>query len=154
MNKIKPLSLYNVSGFFLGIINNLVIWAKGILRAFDLLPKADCTTNYKGEEMKKGNFFVHHYSDLSNEIIETIAEGGKFRMERIISECHITPEDYWYDQDETEFVMVVKGRAELMFKGSEHPVDLFPGDYVIIEPHEQHRVTHTEESTFWIALFY
>lgn len=104
--------------------------------------------------MKKGNFFVNEYTDLSEEIIETIAEGGKFRLERIISECHTTKEGYWYDQEETEFVMVVRGRAELMFKGVETPVDLMPGDYLIIEPHEEHRVTQTEAGTFWIALFY
>ena len=33
------------------------------------------------------------------------------KIERIVSRGHASPEDFWYDQEENEWVMVVKGTA-------------------------------------------
>jgi len=63
-------------------------------------------------------------------------------------------EDFWYDQDQSEWVLVVKGSARLQFE--DEFIELKMGDYINIEPHKKHRVdwTNPEEETVWLAVFY
>ena len=43
------------------------------------------------------------------------------RIERIVSEGHVSPEGFWYDQDEPEWVALIRGTAELEFEnGRQH----------------------------------
>lgn len=81
-------------------------------------------------------------------------EGG-VRIERIISNGHASPEGFWYDQDQHEWVMVVQGEAVLALEGRPD-VHLGPGDYLNIPAHTRHRVVSTAASqpTVWLAVFY
>lgn len=38
------------------------------------------------------------------------------RIERIISHGHASPEGFWYDQGQSEWVVVLKGAARLQFE--------------------------------------
>ena len=101
------------------------------------------------------NLFAN-ISDLPEELTEVLAESNSIRIERIVSHCHISPEDFWYDQDENEWVVVLKGRAKLLFEGGDEPVELGPGDFINIAAHRRHRVDWTtpDEPTVWLAVFY
>lgn len=92
------------------------------------------------------------------ELVERIAAGtgAGVRVERIVSRGHASPDGFWYDQSEREWVVVLSGRARLRFEGDEDDVDLGPGDYVDIPAHTRHRVQWTApgEDTVWLAVLY
>jgi cupin 2 domain-containing protein len=99
------------------------------------------------------NIFSHLSDSPEEEIFTELFQGQGYRVERICSRGHASPPDFWYDQDHTEWVMVLCGSARLQFAGEEER-KLLPGDYVLIRPHEKHRVTWTapEEWTVWLAI--
>jgi cupin 2 domain-containing protein len=101
------------------------------------------------------NFYKNITTFLPQEFVEEILTTKNFRMERIISEGHSSPNNFWYDQDENEFVMLLGGSATLSFE-DEPDIELYPGDYLIIPAHKKHRVKQTDNSqkTFWLTLFY
>ena len=93
-------------------------------------------------------------TEMSEELIETIAGNKNVRIERIVSHGHASQEGFWYDQDEDEFVLLVEGEAELEFEdGTMH---LKPGDYLTIVAHRKHRVKWTtpEQPTIWLAVHF
>ncbi len=87
------------------------------------------------------------------EIIETLLENNNIRIERIISNGDKSPEGFWYDQEEYEFVLLIEGEAELNFK-EDGIVNLKKGDWLIIEPHKLHRVEKTSNDAIWLCIFY
>ncbi len=106
--------------------------------------------------VKTGNIFSALAPGAPEEEITALLTTPHFRFESIVSRGHTTPEGAWYDQDWTEWVVVVKGTAELLFEHESAPRVLAPGDYVEIPPHARHRVTATSlhEETVWLALHY
>ncbi|MCA9090777.1 MAG: cupin domain-containing protein [Planctomycetaceae bacterium] len=92
---------------------------------------------------------------LPEELTTVLAENSHVRIERIVSTGHVSPEGFWYDQDEHEWVIVLKGEARLQFEDSE-PLHLTPGAHVLIPAHQKHRVAWTsqKEPTVWLAVFY
>ncbi len=92
---------------------------------------------------------------LKEEYFEEIIQSENFKLERIISECHRSPENFWYDQDKNEFVLLLKGSAEILFEDNTL-IKMKEGDYIIIPAHLKHRVEKTDElqKTFWLTLFY
>jgi cupin 2 domain-containing protein len=104
--------------------------------------------------MQVKNIFNTKGLNLDEEFCETILPQNSFFVERIISEGHITPPDQWYDQVTDEFVLLLKGYAELEFE--DKVITLSPGDYLVIPKHKKHRVskTHPSEKTFWLTIHY
>ncbi len=105
--------------------------------------------------MTSGNLFEPIPETFSEEIFEVLAAGkGDFKIERIVSRGHQSPPDFWYDEDTSEWVIVLKGTAQLVFEDSEDPVDLKPGDWIEIPAHRRHRVAGTspDEDTIWLAV--
>lgn len=91
---------------------------------------------------------------LPEELVEVLAKSGNVRIERIVSKGHTTSEGEWYDQNQNEWVMVVKGSAKLRFEDG--TISLHEGDFINIPAHQKHRVEWTDPSTLtvWIAIFY
>ncbi len=100
------------------------------------------------------NLFVHLPPNLPDELVQVLTAAPGVRIERIVSHGHASPSDFWYDQDETEWVMVVRGAARLRFEDG--AVEMRPGDFVNIPAHRKHRVEWTtpDEPTVWLAVFY
>jgi cupin 2 domain-containing protein len=92
--------------------------------------------------------------NLPEELTTVLLKGDQVRIERIISTGHKSPEGYWYDQSENEWVMVLTGAAKLAFE--DRVVDMLPGDSINIPAHRKHRVewTSPNEPTVWLAVFY
>ena len=90
----------------------------------------------------------------SGETFETLVERGGVRIERIVSHGQATPEGEWYDQEWDEWVLVLCGRAALLFEGEVEPRLLGPGDYVDLPAHCRHRVAWTvpDGPTVWLAV--
>ena len=100
------------------------------------------------------NLFDNLPRRLPNELKETLAMSQHVRIERIVSTGQASPDGFWYDQPEHEWVVVLKGEAVLEFENHSQP--LSPGDYILIPPHQKHRVASTsdQEPTVWLAVFY
>ncbi|ELP35200.1 cupin domain-containing protein [Rhodopirellula baltica] len=101
------------------------------------------------------NLFENVPTQLPSELIEVLAEGESVRIERIVSTGHSTNPGEWYDQEQNEWVVVLKGEAKLRFDDGEL-VTMTPGDHLLIPAHRRHRVEWTtpEEPTVWIAVFF
>jgi cupin 2 domain-containing protein len=91
---------------------------------------------------------------MSDELCTTLLDAGVVRIERIVSHGHASPEGFWYDQDQHESVMVLKGAARLRFE--DEAVEMKPGDFLNIPAHKKHRVEWTtpDEPTIWLAVHY
>ncbi|QEG41246.1 cupin domain-containing protein [Roseimaritima ulvae] len=102
------------------------------------------------------NLFADLPTAFPEELIEVLVENQHVRIERIVSAVHTSPEGYWYDQDEAEWVVVLKGEAKLLFEDDDDPIPMRPGDHVLIAAHRKHRVQWTtpDEATLWLAVFY
>lgn len=92
---------------------------------------------------------------LPEELIEALAEKKDVRIERIVSRGHHSPEDFWYDVGQAEWVVVVQGEGCLAFPDGREDVTLTAGDYIFLAAHEKHRVKSTAKDidTIWIAVY-
>ena len=61
--------------------------------------------------MSINNFFSDIPQNLPEELFETIVQSDNVTIERIVSDGHTSPQGFWYDQDQNEFVIVLKGNA-------------------------------------------
>ena len=106
--------------------------------------------------MNKTNLLENIPTDLPEELIEVLASSENVRIERIISHGHTSPEDFWYDQDQNEFVLLLKGKAELEFSDPDKMIMLDEGDSLVIPAHQRHRVSWTkpETETIWLVVYY
>ncbi|MGF1760481.1 cupin domain-containing protein [Photobacterium sagamiensis] len=102
------------------------------------------------------NLFSQIPSTLPEEIFQDLVKTDSVRIERIISRGHSTPSGDWYDQEENEWVLVVKGEAKLLFEEEMKVVHLNEGDYINIPANQRHQVTWTspDKETIWLAVFY
>ncbi len=102
-----------------------------------------------------GNLLAGLPSPAAEELLTPLAEGGRFRLLRVVSTGQATPADQWYDQPENEWVVVLSGRAGLRIAG-ETTRELGPGDWLLLPAHRRHRVEWTapDEPTVWLALHF
>jgi len=93
--------------------------------------------------------------DSKDEIFETLISAGNVRIERIISCGQKSPENFWYDQNENEWVILLKGYASLEFEKS-GTIELHEGDHINIPAHQKHRVAKTSANPecVWLAVYY
>jgi cupin 2 domain-containing protein len=90
------------------------------------------------------------------ERVDCLHQGDGWRLERIHSCLASSPSGFWYDQQETEWVLVLRGSAQLQFEDEAQPRDLCVGDSLLISPRRRHRVVSTDPDpgTLWLALFW
>lgn len=102
------------------------------------------------------NLFAQLPPQLPDELFQVLAEGSGARVERIVSRGHASPNGFWYDQPQAEFVLLIRGAARLQFEANGEEVALGPGDYLLIQPHQRHRVQWTTpaELTIWLAVHF
>ena len=97
--------------------------------------------------------FPETLSSGGGEFFETIAcANGNARIERIVSYGHVSPEGFWYDQDEDEWVLILEGSARIDFAdGTE--VAMEKGSHLLLPRHVPHRVARTSSPCIWLAVF-
>ena len=101
-----------------------------------------------------GNLFSNLPEELPEELSTVLAESDGVKIERTISEGHASPEGFWYDQEQSEWVLLISGSAVLTVGGER--VELNPGDHLLIPAHQRHRVESTSatEKTIWLVVFF
>jgi len=89
---------------------------------------------------------------LPEELTTVLAESGSVRIERIVSTGQASD---WYDQSETEFVVLIEGNAVVEYDNGKK-VAMTKGDTLLIKPHERHRVswTSSEPPCVWLCVFF
>ena len=106
--------------------------------------------------MNAGNIFKNLHTHQCEEEFNTLVEGDGFRLVRIVSTGQATPKGQWYDQNEAEWVVVLRGRAGLRVEGEDQIRTMGAGDFILIPPRCRHRVewTDPDEPTTWLALHF
>jgi len=101
-----------------------------------------------------GNIYAYIPPVSPEEAFEPLLDRLGARIERIVSWGQASPPGFWYDQETAEWVMLLRGSAEVRFEGEEAPRVMKPGDYLFIPSHVKHRVERTDESepTLWLAV--
>ncbi len=105
---------------------------------------------------KADNLWDDFPTELVDEHFSELLSRPGIRIERIVSRGHRSPEGFWYDQPENEWVLLLKGAARLRFAGDDKEVALTPGSHVEIPAHCRHRVewTDPDTETVWLAVHY
>jgi cupin 2 domain-containing protein len=81
----------------------------------------------------------------------TLVTSDGVTIERIVSHSAASPEGFWYDQAHDEWVLVIKGEADLVIApDTRHR--LKPGDHLLLPAHCRHRVAWTSAETIWLAI--
>lgn len=99
------------------------------------------------------SLFADIPQQLPEELCQTLLENPTVRIERILSKGHSSPEDGWYDQPQSEWVMLLQGQARLGFADGS-TLALKAGDYLLIPSHCKHRVdwTSNDPVCIWLAI--
>lgn len=107
-----------------------------------------------GDVSIESNLFAELPSQLPDEFFTTLLRADDLRIERIVSYGNVSPKDFWYDQPQHEWVIVLKGVARLQFEDC--MVEMKPGDFVNIPARKKHRVEWTtpDEPTVWLGVRY
>ena len=104
--------------------------------------------------MKK-NLFDGIPDSAPEEVFLELLAAESVRIERIVSFGQSSPDGFWYEQEENEWVLLLEGSATLGFDDGES-IDLEPGDYLDIPAGCRHRVEKTagDGRTVWLTVFY
>lgn len=99
------------------------------------------------------NLFALPPGPAEEEIFTHLAGGSNILIERIVSAGQSSPDGFWYDQNQDEWVAVLQGSARLAWEdGTERA--LHPGDWLLIPAHTRHRVAWTSATPpcIWLAV--
>jgi len=98
---------------------------------------------------KEPNFF-ENLPPGRRETIEVLLQSGSVRIERIVSHGEASPAGFWYDQENDEWVALLRGTATLEYAGGEQK-PLRAGDYLLIPAKVKHRVSEVSQDALWLA---
>ena len=91
--------------------------------------------------------------DLTEEVCTELLRQGSVRIERIVSNGQASPDGFWYDQDEHEWVLLLEGEAIIELADGERAC-LTKGDALNLPAHTRHRVAYTSCPAIWLVVFY
>ena len=106
------------------------------------------------DPLKSGDLFAAVPGRLIEEETIVLARLPGARIERIVSTGQASPPGFWYDQEWSEWVIVLAGSAGLLVEGEAEPRQLKPGDYLHLPAHQRHRIEWTDRAraTVWLAV--
>jgi len=81
-------------------------------------------------------------------------EDSKIKVEKIISYGYKSPNNFWYEQNEKEYVYILQGSGTLLFENN-NEVILKQGDKYLIESNLKHKVCYTSLNPpcVWLCMF-
>ncbi len=105
-------------------------------------------------KLKKGTLAGLPTNLPDEEIFEELLRTSSLRVERIVSTGQTSPQGFWYDQEEDEWVALLLGEAVLEFEDGTLET-LRSGDWVFLPAHIRHRVASTsfKPPCIWLAVF-
>lgn len=89
----------------------------------------------------------------AGETSSPLVQHPAFTLEHIVSRGTASPEGFWYDQERSEWVLLLRGEAELRYESGES-LALAAGDSLVIPARCRHRVERCSTDALWLALHY
>ncbi len=101
------------------------------------------------------NIFNNIQPTSSQELTDVILHQENIHIERIVSYGIPSDKEFWYNQKNNEWVLLLSGEAEIEFK-DEGLHQLKAGDYFFIPAHQEHRVNFCskEPNCIWLAVHF
>ena len=115
--------------------------------------KSDCLRPTATSMTRFPNLLTAPAGKPGVESIADLIRHPAFTLEQIVSRGAASPDGLWYDQDRSEWVVLLQGKAELRFDSGES-LALTAGDPLHIPAHRRHRVERTSPDAVWLALHY
>jgi cupin 2 domain-containing protein len=100
------------------------------------------------------NLFRDLPAELLTEHFDELVSSSALKIERIVSNGHGSPAGFWYDQEQHEWVLLLRGRAMLKLEDPAATLIMTAGDHLLIRAHRRHRVEGTEPGTVWLAVHF
>jgi cupin 2 domain-containing protein len=102
------------------------------------------------------NIFSQVPEGQDREELRDLLRTRAVRIERIVSTGQASPPGFWYDQELSEWVLLLTGGALLRFENEAEPRRLDAGSFVEIPAHVRHRVewTSTSPPALWLVVHY
>jgi cupin 2 domain-containing protein len=107
-------------------------------------------------DVATNNLFAGLPDALAEELTNVLVLSSQVRIERIVSCGQRSPDGFWYDQHEAEWVVLLRGAARLLLEGETDLRHLVAGDHLLIPARLRHRIEWTtpDEPTVWLAVFF
>lgn len=88
------------------------------------------------------------------EQFDCILKGRNYRIDRIVSSGHTSPEGFYYDQEDDEWIMLVQGETVLELEGEF--IEMKAGDCLFLPKNCKHRIERTsiEPACVWLCVFF
>lgn len=102
---------------------------------------------------KTESLFDPQPADEKTERFISILRRPGFNLEYIVSHGRASEPGFWYDQDDAEWVLLVRGHAVLEFENQKSR-ELRGGDYLLIPARCKHRVNSCSDDAVWLALHF
>lgn len=105
--------------------------------------------------IKIKNYYSGSIPGILKENYLDLLKCKQFRLEKIVSKGYSTPQNIWLSEDKNEFILLLKGKAELLFENG-NIINLIEGDYFIIPSGTKHKVTKTSRKPicYWLTIHY
>ncbi len=100
------------------------------------------------------NIFENLPLGTETEIFENIFSDENILIERIVSNGVSSPVNFWYNQTEDEWVLLLDGEAEIEFANESKK--LKKGDFLFIPANQKHRVSYVSKqpNCIWLAIHF
>ena len=95
------------------------------------------------------NLYALKEAPENSETFFTLFQNHSCKIESICSWLK-TPGEI-YDQDEDEWVLLIRGEAKLKIGTVEY--NLIAGDYCLLPKHTLHQVVSTSKNALWLGIF-
>ena len=97
------------------------------------------------------NIFIPNQTNPEEEQFDTLLQTANIHIEKITS--HGQSSDKWYEQEKDEWVVLIEGEGELLFKDGTK-VKLLKGEHVYIPKMKRHKVIYTSSPAIWLAIHF
>ncbi|WP_444633808.1 cupin domain-containing protein [Cupriavidus oxalaticus] len=106
--------------------------------------------------LEHGSLLADVPVNLAEEVFQPLLARPGLKVERIVSNGQASPQGFWYDSADGEWVLLVSGSAALEIEGEAGQHAMRPGDWLHLPAHCRHRVAWTDEAqpTVWLAVHY
>lgn len=97
------------------------------------------------------NICIPNQRNPKEEQFDTLLQTPNIHIEKITSNGQVS--DEWYEQEKDEWVVLIEGEGELLFKDGTK-VKLLKGEHIYIPRMKEHKVVYTSSPTIWLAIHF